>query len=821
MQSCFRSWPDSLCSPCSGDCLNVIVDNMLDRTSSLIQWGRYYTGRGIETGIPFTAAAEEYRRLIESGCATGETINLAAEFLFFSSRIDLLLELEPLMTREDSPAGSEVFALCAYAWARTDIDRAADLIRRGLDLYPEDPELSNDLLRLKLIQGASALPDIDEDSELPVGAESFTGLRSSIYLLFYLAENNLLESLPPEIEAAVEALENIAADRTERREALLARIDYAGMQEHEEAEIRAVDQAIREFPEDFEVVNAAARLGTRNLSLHNAENLDRVLGFADKLRKLRPWHPEGHSLYGTLMLLLSSEEISSYRKDSPSDLLTKGISAFEQSLAIEARDRRGWEELFLSLTSLYKVTESPVEIENIQKRTLKYLELLPEDFRLQADFLAEIGRNLFESGMEEAGDSVIRRAVELAPFDPGVMHASGTVAFLRGLRSDNTHERQELLYAAAHAFRGSWQTEEDPFEKSRYLITLGSVYNELGETDEELEVLSEGLNEELPEDEIYLRISELLHQKGEIHKAVKALEEGFRLLPASADLGIETARCYSRDGRFAEALAIMDSLLKRYPNTPWIWNQAGIIQIEKGNSILHNSEEQLAAYEAAVRAYDQARRMAPEEYTYLGNYGDALRLCGKLATALKTLKNAAELNKSDAFSMNSLGLVYSEMARQEDSRERQEELVLEAEHYFYRAADCDPDNQIFLINLADLYFDLGFFEDTIDIYQRIIETDEDPWQYYDIIGLCHYNTGHLDEAIHWFSLAMEKEPMAPEVVNSLGLCYYGAGKIDEAIEFFKQASLLDPENPVYLDNIAMAQYNQIGYSADPGDYPRM
>ncbi|ORC35379.1 hypothetical protein B4O97_09405 [Marispirochaeta aestuarii] len=794
---------------------------MLDRTSALIQWGRYYTGSGIETGMSFTAAADEYRQRIESGTADTETMNRAAEFLFFSGRVNLLRELEPLMTGNDSPAGPDVFALCAYAWGGTDISRAAELITKATGLYPDDPELSNDFLRFKLIQGTLALPDIDEESELPAGVESFAGLRSSIYLLFYLADNNLLESLPPEIEAAVEALESLASSRTERREALLVKVDYAGMQENEEAETLAMDEALREFPEDFEVVSAAVRLGTRRLSLHRGGDQDRILEYADRLCSLRPWHPEGHSLYGTLMLLMSSEEISSSRKLSPSELLQRGIEAFEQSLAIEVQDQRSWEELFLSLTSLYKLMESPAEIEDIQKRTRDHLELLPEDFRSQADFLAEIGRSLFESGMEEEGDSVVRRAVELAPFDPGVMHASGTVAFLRGLRSDNSHERQELLYAAAHAFRRSWKTEEDPFEKSRYLITLGSVYNELGETEEELEVLTEGLREELPEDEIYLRISELLHQKGDIHGAVKALEEGFRLLPSSADLGIETARCYSRDGRFTEALEIMDDLLKRYPNTPWIWNQAGIIQIEKGNSVFPNSEEQQTAYETAVRAYDQARRMSPEEYTYLGNYGDALRLCGKLAASQKILKKAVELNKSDAFSLNSLGLVYSEKARQEKSKEKQEELILEAERFFYRAAESDPENQIFLINLADLYFDLGFFEDTIDIYQRIIETDEAPWQYYDIIGLCYYNTGHLDEAIHWFSLAMEKEPQAPEVVNSLGLCYFGTGKIDEAIEYFKQASLLDPENPVYLDNIVMAQYNQIGYSADPGDYPRM
>ncbi|WP_319562510.1 tetratricopeptide repeat protein [Marispirochaeta sp.] len=793
---------------------------MLDRTSALIQWGRYYTGEGIETGIPFAAAAAEYRKQIKAGTASKEIVQQAAEFLFFSGRIDQLRELEPFITKKSLQTEASVFAFCAYAWAGTDMSRAVELLSRGINTYPDDPELANDLLRFKLIRGARVLPELSEETDISSGAESFAGLRSSIYLIFYLAENNLLESLPPEIEAAVQELKRIAANDAERREALLIEADYAGMRENDAVELQVITAALEQFPEDFDVLSAAARLGTQNLSLHRAGDQDRVLEYADKLRNLRPWHPGGYSLYGTLMLLLSAEEFSSFRKTSPSGLLRDGIEAFEQSVGIEALDQRSWEELFFALASLYKLIEEPSEIEDIQARTREHLSRLPAELTAEPGFLAEAGKTIFESGMEHEGDSVIRQAVELAPFDPGVMHASGTVSFIRGLRSDNTHERQELLYAAAQAFRQAWKAGEDPFEKGRYLITLASVYNELGETEQELEVLTEGLREELPDDEIYLRISELLHRKGDIYSAVKALELGFKLLPASADLGIETARCYSRDGRFKEALEILDKLLERYPNTPWIWNQAGIIYIEKGNN-LNNAEERQTAYETAARSYDQAHRMAPEEYTYLGNYGDALRLCGNLEASQHFLKKAMELNKSDAFSLNSLGLVYSEMAKNEASREKQEELILEAERYFDRAADCDPGNPVFLINLADLYYDLGFFEETIDMYQRIIESDEDPWQYYDIIGLCYYHTGHLEEAIHWFSLAMEKEPQAPEVVNSLGLCFFGAGRINEAIEYFKQASLLDPENPVYLDNIAMAQYNQIGYSADPGDYPGM
>ena len=784
----------------------------------MIHWGRYYRGTGLERSLPFDEAAAEYRLRIETGEADAKLALEAAEFLLFSGRGTELAELENLLL---APAlrSAEIMALCAYNRSGKSISHGLELLREANRLFPGNERLQYDFLRLQTLAGG--LDELPSDEESEADFEGWDFVAGSIYLLLFLAVNEFISDLPDETAPAVELLLSLASDSLQERDALLLEADYAAVQQNPQAEQSVLERALADFPDDYEVLLSAARLGLKADAGEGPFSPRTCLEYAEKARLLRPLQPDADRLKGKLYMTVADDSLAAGKEKEAQEELQMAVQAFESSHSLDSRERGLPEEFLLALGALYAASDDPVQQEGICRRAEILIRELPEEFTLNPLHLAEIGRSLFENGLEKEGDALIQRAVKIDPEAPEVQHASGTVAFTRGIRSEGKEDQERLLESALGRFTKAYEEEKDPGQKGRYLVTMASVYREQHDETGELTVLQQGLEAGLPDEEIYLLLSEIYHRKGSIGRAVQALERGFALLPQSADLGIETARCYSRDGRFEEAVHTVDTLLRIYPNTPWIWNQMGIINIEWGGTLPDESEEQSRLFMKAADAYDQARRMDPEEFTYRGNYGDVLRLLGRIDEAEGHLKASLKLNPADIFSLNSLGLLYGERAKEESAKEKQEEWLMEAERCLQHASDLDPSNPAFEINLADLYYDFGYFEDTIDIYQRIIETVEDAWQYYDIIGLCYYHTGNLQEASRWFSAAMEKEPQAPEVVNSLGLCYFGAGKVSEAIEYFKQASLLDPENPVYLDNIVMAQYNQKGYATDYGDGPRM
>lgn len=791
---------------------------MTDRSAALINWGRCYHAEGIERELPFPEAEREYRRLLESGAADTVLALHGAEFFFFTMRFSLLGELESALLHPGVRT-SNTYAYCAYAQAAMgNHTRAIELIREAHELYPEQELLFSDLLRLQSVTGRLAEPfrEVAGGEDL----DSYHVLEESIYLLIFLFDQGLITVLPAETEPALELLETYAESEGDLLAASLTRADVLSALGRREEEQAVLTEALKRWSSEYELQIRLAALGLDEVA--DQQEIERAIGHAERAAALRPWFPGGFHLMGILLSKAAEEEIQAGREEQAAERLNGAIEAFHRCRRIDSRNKEYIEELLYLYGTLFALVDPPDEnqpnlhIEGKVDQLIEELRLLSAE---DAAYLAALGRNLFESGLEPQGQILVTRAEEIDRRDPAVLHARGLFSFTRAIRGGENQQAE--FETAADLFEQAYHGATLPEQKARYLVTMASVLRQMQDGERELAALLEGAESGLPDEEIYLTISELYHNLGLFPKAVAALERGTKVMPESSELGIELARCYSRDGAFQKAGEKIDSLLSLYPNSPWIWNQAGIISVEQGNSIEDDPAAQAAFFERAVHAYDQARRLAPEEFTYLGNFGDALRLTGDLDRGETYLKNALRINPEDIFSLNSLGLLYGDRAKQTAERELREQYLSEAEHYLQRAASLSPGDTTFDVNLADLYYDLGYFEDTIDIYQRIIETDEDAWQYYDIIGLCYYHTGNLLEAAHWFRGAIDKEPGAPEVVNSLGLCYFGSGKIDEAIEYFKQASLLDPENPVYLDNIVMAQYNREGYQADFGDGPRM
>lgn len=109
-------------------------------------------------------------------------------------------------------------------------------------------------------------------------------------------------------------------------------------------------------------------------------------------------------------------------------------------------------------------------------------------------------------------------------------------------------------------------------------------------------------------------------------------------------------------GRYDEALALFQALLKIDSNNATIWNNIGIIQFRQGK------------YRDAVNAFGQAADISPLLTDALFNKSLALVHLGKETEALRALDKVLRLDPRDNEAQSQRALIVGKMARAGDKK---------------------------------------------------------------------------------------------------------------------------------------------------------
>ena len=116
--------------------------------------------------------------------------------------------------------------------------------------------------------------------------------------------------------------------------------------------------------------------------------------------------------------------------------------------------------------------------------------------------------------------------------------------------------------------------------------------------------------------------------------------------------------------------------------------------------------------------------------------------------------------------------------------------------------------------LADLYRNLGRFEEAEPIYSRLIESDGENWRLYFARGAARERLGRHDEAEADLERALALSPQQPDVLNYLGYMWVDRGdRLQEGLALIQQAVELRPLSGAIIDSLGWAYYKM-------GDYDR-
>jgi arylsulfatase A-like enzyme/Flp pilus assembly protein TadD len=278
----------------------------------------------------------------------------------------------------------------------------------------------------------------------------------------------------------------------------------------------------------------------------------------------------------------------------------------------------------------------------------KFIDLpIPEIYDLQADFNET--KNL-------AGPDVSRDQARLA----GLVKAgsSGASAARPELGASSREKLQSLGYVGGFQPPPA-KTDFRPADDLKTLLPYNQKFERAqdlyfrGQTEPSIALLRELVKERPDFDNPYLFLVTVYEKQGRLAEAEALLKAGVAANPRNYKLAIEHGIVLAEIGRSDQAVAILEKAAGMIDWDPELWNYMGVAYWNKGD--LAN----------AVTAYERALALDPKYAAVLANLGTAqtaLAMRDKdpalLRKAMDLFKRALESDPRDASALNGLGAAY-------------------------------------------------------------------------------------------------------------------------------------------------------------------
>jgi tetratricopeptide (TPR) repeat protein len=229
--------------------------------------------------------------------------------------------------------------------------------------------------------------------------------------------------------------------------------------------------------------------------------------------------------------------------------------------------------------------------------------------------------------------------------------------------------------------------------------------------------------------------------------------------------------------------------------------------------------------DSAVTVAKKLITLHPEELRYRHNLAGLYVREDSLPAAISQFKEIMSINPGDLDALNQISAIYITMkdfqkaldvSRQLYDLDSTDDRVAftvaslyaemqkpaEADYYFSRAVELNPDDPRYFANWAYLQLGAKEYNRAISILQKGTVKHPRAADIWALLGSAYQQAGQDSAAIKALdhSLELDGTQVAPYV--TLGYIYDTAGKFDKALDVYTQALAISPEDPLLLNNYA-------------------
>ena len=280
-------------------------------------------------------------------------------------------------------------------------------------------------------------------------------------------------------------------------------------------------------------------------------------------------------------------------------------------------------------------------------------------------------------------------------------------------------------------------------------------------------------------------------QQGRNAEALVLIEDVLKVDPNFPPALLNYGNVLQAVGRDQEALASCDKILATEQNHQGAWYNRGNIllrlkrfgealtsyekslAIKPGNSqVLNNmglALYQMKRSEDALTRYDEALALKPDNAEALNNRGASLHFLGRVEEALVSYEKSLAIQPGSAEAWKNYGVALQAVNRQE-----------EALTSFDRALAIQPDYAEAWHNRGDMLRHLRRFSEAVASYDKALSADPRNAEALNNRAICFFFLSRVDEALESYDRALAIRPEYADALHSRGMIRWREGQNYEA-----------------------------------------
>jgi tetratricopeptide (TPR) repeat protein/predicted amidophosphoribosyltransferase len=257
-------------------------------------------------------------------------------------------------------------------------------------------------------------------------------------------------------------------------------------------------------------------------------------------------------------------------------------------------------------------------------------------------------------------------------------------------------------------------------------------------------------------------------------------------LPNAAEFGAREwnnkGTSLEKVGRYEEAIKCYEKALEINPQQTETW-------FNKGNSL-----GRLGRFDEATKCHDKALEINPQHPTGWNNKGVSLQDLGRFDEAIKCYEKALKINPRNADAWSNKGVSLTDLGRFDEAIKCCE-----------KALEINPKKVNAWVNKGNSLRRLGRFDEAIKCHDKALEIDPQNAGAWNNKGVSLVKLGRFDEAIACYEKALEINPQQADAWYNMGNSFLKLGRFDKAIKCYEKTIEINPRYSAALVNKGVAE----------------
>jgi tetratricopeptide (TPR) repeat protein len=310
-------------------------------------------------------------------------------------------------------------------------------------------------------------------------------------------------------------------------------------------------------------------------------------------------------------------------------------------------------------------------------------------------------------------------------------------------------------------------------QSTEALLLLGQISSRANQVDAAITAYQDVLKRNPRITDAHTALARLYLAKGRVDDSLRAAQEALDAEGGRADAQLLLVRGLIRQGNIPRAESTMKELAARFPDSPGVLAQLGMIAGNKGDLV------------TARARFERALKLRPGHAEALSGVVALDVAGGRFPEARKRLEAAVAQNPSSQVHLMLAGRTYSMIGEH-----------LRAEESFKKVLQLNPEHLDAYELLATAYWHQGRIDAAIANFEEIVRRQPQSVIAHTMIGILLEAQNRPLQAAKRYETALQLDPTAAVPANNLAWIYAQRGEdLKRALDLAKAAQLKWPDDP--------------------------